>query len=271
MGKTSTLVINQPDIARYAKKPSATIWSQLFALPIANTVGATLGIYGTSAIYNAWGTLDWNPWILEHDILTHHWGPGARAAIFFVSAFFIFAGCIGDMGANIIPFGADFMTLFPRFLNIRRGMWVGYLLGVCINPWHILASATGFLTFLGGYSIFLGPFLGIFITDYFIIRKGNVYVEDLYRAGGKYWYTGGINWRPAIAWVIPVAFVVSAAFPLLMKLVKCLLTRHLASRIRDQLRQQACRILWVEAPLQLWLVFFLHRLECHILRAFACW
>ena len=208
MGKTSTLVINQPDIARYAKKPSATICSQLLALPIANTVGATLGIYGTAAIYNKWGNLNWNPWIMEHDILTQNWGPGVRAAIFFVSALFVFANMIGDMGANIIPFGADAMTLFPRFLNIRRGMWVGYLLGVCICPWNILANASGFLTFLGGYSIFLGPFLGIFITDYFVVRKGNVYVEDLYEPKGRYWYKNGLNWRPVVAWIIPVAFVV---------------------------------------------------------------
>ncbi|KAF2704927.1 allantoin permease [Pleomassaria siparia CBS 279.74] len=208
MGKTSTLVINQPDIARYAKRPSATIWSQLIALPVANTVGATVGIYGTAAIYNVWSNLNWNPWIMEHDILSHNWGPGGRAALFFVSAFFIFANAIGDMGANIIPFGADAMTLFPRFLNIRRGMWLGYMLGICICPWHILSNAAGFLTFLGGYSIFLGPFLGIFITDYFIVRKGNVYIEDLYRPNGRYWYTGGFNWRPMVAWVVPVAFVI---------------------------------------------------------------
>ena len=123
----------------------------------------------------------------------------------------MFANAIGDMGANIIPFGADFMTLFPRWLNIRRGMWVAYLLGVCICPWHILANASGFLTFLGGYSIFLGPFLGIFITDYFVIRKGNIFVRDLYTPEGRYWYFAGVNWRAVVAWVIPVAFVVSLA------------------------------------------------------------
>jgi NCS1 family nucleobase:cation symporter-1 len=208
MGKTSTLTINQPDIARYAKKPSSTVWSQLIALPVANTLGATLGIYGTAAIYNAWNNLNWNPWAMEHDILSHNWGPGGRAALFFVSLFFIFANSIGDMGANIIPFGADAMTLFPRFLNIRRGMWLGYMLGLCICPWHILSNAAGFLTFLGGYSIFLGPFLGIFITDYFVVRKGNVYVEDLYKPNGRYWYSSGFNWRPMVAWVVPVAFVV---------------------------------------------------------------
>lgn len=113
------------------------------------------------------------------------------------------------MIANIIPFGADFMTLFPRWLNIQRGMWLAYILSLPVCPWFILSSAKGFLTFLNGYSIFLGPFLGVLITDYFVIRKGNVYIKDLYEQTGRYWYRFGWHWRPFVAWVIPVAFVVS--------------------------------------------------------------
>lgn len=61
MGKTSTLVVNQPDIARYSRTRNAPVLSQLIALPVANTAGAALGIWGTAAIYNQWGNLDWNP------------------------------------------------------------------------------------------------------------------------------------------------------------------------------------------------------------------
>ncbi|KAF2637123.1 hypothetical protein P280DRAFT_521639 [Massarina eburnea CBS 473.64] len=161
------------DIARYAKTPSATTWSQIMALPVANTIGTTLGIYGTAAIYNVWGNINWNAWAMEHDVLTH---DGAR---FYA------------------------MTVFPRFLNIHRGMWLGYMLGVAI-----LSNAAGFLIFLGGYGIFLGPFLGIFITDYFFVRKDNVYIKNLYKPHLRYWYSNGFNWRPLVAWAILVAFVI---------------------------------------------------------------
>ncbi|KAK5125688.1 hypothetical protein LTR85_011962 [Meristemomyces frigidus] len=207
MGKTSTLVVNQPDIARYARTKWSPVWSQLIALPLGNTGCAALGIFATANIYNLWGNLDWNPWTLCDDILDHRWTPASRTLLALLCLVFIFAQAVGDQGANVIPFGADLTLLFPRVLNIRRGMWIAYILGVCICPWYILASAAGFLTFLGGYSIFLGPILGIFITDYFVVRRGNVFVEDLFDGKGRYWQHYGLGWRAFVAWVIPVAFV----------------------------------------------------------------
>lgn len=32
-------------------------------------------------------------------------------------------------------------------------------------PWEILANATGFLSFMNGYTVFLGPIAGIMIAD----------------------------------------------------------------------------------------------------------
>jgi nucleobase:cation symporter-1, NCS1 family len=43
MGKTSTQAVNQTDLARYARTAQAPFWSQLIALPIGNTLCATLG------------------------------------------------------------------------------------------------------------------------------------------------------------------------------------------------------------------------------------
>ncbi|EMC96150.1 hypothetical protein BAUCODRAFT_464810 [Baudoinia panamericana UAMH 10762] len=207
MGKTSTLVVNQPDIARYSKTKWAPFWSQLISLPLGNAGCAALGIFATVRIYNVWGNLDWNVWTLCHDILDHEWNAGSRTLICLLNLIFMFAQAVGDQGANVIPFGADATLLLPRWLNIKRGMWLSYILGVVICPWHILANASGFLTFLGGYSIFLGPILGIFLTDYFVVRKGNVYIHDLFDSSGRYWHNYGIGWRPIVAFIVPVAFV----------------------------------------------------------------
>jgi NCS1 family nucleobase:cation symporter-1 len=62
---------------------------------------------------------------------------------------------------------------------------------------------------LVGYSGFLGPIAGVMICDYFVIRKKIILVEDLYRRGGFYEFTRGVNWRAvaALALGCGVAFI----------------------------------------------------------------
>lgn len=72
MGKTSSIAVNQTDLARYARSPSAPFLSQLISLPVGNTLCATLGIFATSATQRAWGVTLWNPWDLCDEILDRH-------------------------------------------------------------------------------------------------------------------------------------------------------------------------------------------------------
>lgn len=98
MGKTSTGIVNQPDLARYARTKSAPMWSQLIALPIGNTLCATLGIFAASSIRAGWGELIWNPWSLCDAILDRYWGHGARAGVAVVSLGFIFSIIGSNLG-----------------------------------------------------------------------------------------------------------------------------------------------------------------------------
>jgi NCS1 family nucleobase:cation symporter-1 len=78
------------------------------------------------------------------------------------------------------------------------------IIAFAIVPWRIVATANGFLNFLGGYSIFQGPVVAIMIIDYFIIRKGNMSIEDMYSlsSNGRYYYFGGVNLRVFAAFII---------------------------------------------------------------------
>lgn len=152
-------------------------------------------------------------WTLNQDMLDHDFSHGFRAGIAIINIVFIYANALTEQGANVISFGADFMALFPRWLNTKRAMWLCYILSVAICPWQILATATGFLTFLYGYSIFLGPLLGIALTDYLVVRKGNVFVKDLFQTDGQYWYFHGVAWRPIVTYVVSIAFVVGLCPP----------------------------------------------------------
>jgi NCS1 family nucleobase:cation symporter-1 len=43
------------------------------------------------------------------------------------------------------------------------------------------------------------------IADYFLLRRGILSVDDLYRRGGSYEYSGGVNWVAITAFVVGVA------------------------------------------------------------------
>jgi NCS1 family nucleobase:cation symporter-1 len=57
-------------------------------------------------------------------------------------------------------------------------------------------------SWLIGYSALLGPIAGIMIVDYWVLRKRELDVPDLYRTGGRY---AGVNWLAVGALVIGVA------------------------------------------------------------------
>lgn len=86
-----------------------------------------------------------------------------RAAAFFASFSFALATLGTNISANSLSAANDMTVLFPKYINIRRGQVVCAILGGwALCPWEILASAPGFLSFMSGYTVFLGPFAGMY-------------------------------------------------------------------------------------------------------------
>lgn len=71
-------------------------------------------------------------------------------------------------------------------------------------PWKIVYSASSLLTFMSGLAIFLAPIAALLCTDYWIVKGRNFDVPALYRRRDRYWYTSGVNWRAAAAFIISV-------------------------------------------------------------------
>lgn len=147
----------------------------------------------------------------------------SRAAKFFCGASFILATVANQIAAdtckhvvvpfapsirltpNSDPFSNDFSGLFPRYLNIFRATLIVSVFSVVVTPWNIIKNASGFLSFLSGYSCFMGPLAGVMIVDFWVIKKTKVNIHELYRSHGIYHYSHGINWRAIIAWVFGFA------------------------------------------------------------------
>ena len=94
--------------------------------------------------------------------------------------------------------------MFPRWMTIRRGQILCTILGIAIVPWKLLNSAQAFLTFLSGYGYWLTPIAACLLIDYYVIKKGNLSLTDLFRgtSDSRYWYTRGVNYRAVVTVII---------------------------------------------------------------------
>ncbi|KZT30310.1 hypothetical protein NEOLEDRAFT_324323 [Neolentinus lepideus HHB14362 ss-1] len=200
----SPMMINQPDLARYSRRPEEAGSWQGYAMFICKNLISFMSIATTSALKVLYGgDPAWNLWDQLDMILNHNWTPLARFAVFLVAMSFAFATILTNISANSIPFGADISGVAPRWLTIRRGQVLCWVLGLAIVPWKFLVDAAKFITFLGSYTILMGAVIGVVLCDFYVVRKGNIHVPSCYDGSkdGLYYFTRGVNWRGCFAWL----------------------------------------------------------------------
>jgi NCS1 family nucleobase:cation symporter-1 len=79
------------------------------------------------------------------------------------------------------------------------------VLGIVMMPWKLYADAAAYIfTWLIGYSSLMGAIGGILIADYWVLRKRELSVPDLFAVHGRYTYQGGVNRRAIAALVLAV-------------------------------------------------------------------
>ncbi|KAK9490778.1 permease for cytosine/purines, uracil, thiamine, allantoin-domain-containing protein [Lipomyces doorenjongii] len=199
IGGWATLAINSPDFTRYSKRVRNT-YTMAIALPFTATLIAFFGVVGAGGSKVLWGTILWDP-LLFIDNWT---SKGGRAAAFFCALGFYLSQACSNISANSISAANDLNCMFPRYINIRRGQFIVSILGTwALTPWNILTSATSFLSFMSGYTVWLAPICGILVSDYYFVHNRKYNVWELYEQHGIYRYNKyGINWRAAAAFTI---------------------------------------------------------------------
>lgn len=207
-GSWATLACNIPDFSRYARgradgKENKAQYIQLPFLPIIFTVCGVLGIVTTSASKIVYGEYMWNPLDIVEQWLSN--GHGGRAAAFFAALSWYIAQVGTNITANSISAANDMTVLCPKYINIRRGCMIAAVISAWVMvPWKILSSADTFLSFMGGYSVFLAPIAGIMAADYWLVKRRHIDVPALYDPYGRYRYHYGVNWQALVAFLVPV-------------------------------------------------------------------
>ncbi len=106
-----------------------------------------------------------------------------------------------NVAANVVSPSNDFSNLNPRRISFRTGGLITGVVGVLMMPWKLLSDFSAYIFgWLVGYSGLLGPIAGVMIADYFLVRRAQLKLDDLYRRDGIYEYDNGVNYAPSPRW-----------------------------------------------------------------------
>ncbi|RFU32336.1 hypothetical protein B7463_g3976, partial [Scytalidium lignicola] len=191
------------DWSRYAKTPQSIRIGIWVAGPLALIITAMFGVFVTSAARDIYGTVIWQPVSLLLYIQNDSYTPAVRAGTFFAGAGWLLSQLSVNVSLNAVSAGMDLTSVIPEILNARRGALLLAFVGFVVCPWNYVNSATTFVTVLSAFGLFISPLIGIYISDYWIVRHGKWRVPDLYigNSSSIYWYTFGFHWRGFLTWV----------------------------------------------------------------------
>ena len=197
VGFWATMALNIPDFTRYAKSQRDQMIGQAVGLPLPMALFAFIGVAVTSATIVIYGEAIWNP----VDLAGRMGGFGVVVALVALTL----ASLTTNLAANVVAPAYGFSNLAPSKISFRMGGYITAGIGIAIFPWKLLESTGGYIfTWLVGYSALLGPIAGILITDYFLVRKTELDVGELFKMDGVYAASNGWNWAGITAFVMGV-------------------------------------------------------------------
>ena len=188
VGYWATLSLNMPDFTRFGRSQREQVIGQTVALPTTMFVFAAMGVLITSATTLIYGEVIWDPIKLI--------GRFSQPLVIAISMFTAVVATLAvNIAANVVSPANDFANAFPKLIRFSTGGLITGLLGFLIQPWRLLADPSGYIfNWLVGYSGGLGSIAGVLIADYWILRRRQLSLEDLYLADGRYgrWNAAGI-------------------------------------------------------------------------------
>ena len=208
VGFWATMSLSIADITRYASTQKEQIAGQFIGLPGTMMLYSFVGIFVSCAAV-----------IIFDDILIGNnapWDPVTLLAKFqnpvvvIVSQIFMIIATLStNIAANVIAPANAFSNLSPKNISFRMGGLITGIIGIIICPWFLMDQISNILIFISGL---LGPVLGIMLSDYYLVRKMEIPLGELYKENGRFSYSGGFNMAAMIALVLGVFVAIIGYF-----------------------------------------------------------
>jgi nucleobase:cation symporter-1, NCS1 family len=182
----ATMVLNLPDLTRFAKSNRAQLKGLFIGLPAATFVFYGMAAIIVSGTQAATGKLLWNP----ADVLT----AIGNTYLTVLGAIIITVATLSvNVAANLVSPAYDLTNLAPKIFTFKRGAYVAILLAFFYGPWKLMQSPTTLFNILDNVGAVLGPATGVLLADYYVLHRRRLDVPALYDPHGRYAGIGGFN------------------------------------------------------------------------------
>ncbi len=196
----STLSLNIPDLSRFVRSQKEHNVSILFSLPGTMMICSFVGIFVTGATKILYGAYIWDP-VSVLSITKNGW------VIILGSVAILISTVVLNVAANMLATANDISSIWPKHISYKMAVTFTAISGIIIMPWKLLSSANAYIfDWLGLYGVLLAPLAGIFIADYYIIKKRRINLIELYseKTNNRYWYSSGFNKKAFVVWIVAI-------------------------------------------------------------------
>ena len=190
----AALLLNFGDFARFSKNEKAMKIGNFLGLPVNFIVFAIITVIVTAGTVQVFGKAIMDP-IEIVERIGNPWVVALGSITFIVATMGI------NIVANFVSPAYDIANLHPEKIDFRMGGLITSILSVMVCPWIFVSSPGAITVFVSLFGAILGPMFGIMVADYYIVRKQQVVLEDLYTMdpNGSLYFEGGWNRRALIA------------------------------------------------------------------------
>jgi NCS1 family nucleobase:cation symporter-1 len=200
IGGFATLVLNIPDLTRFAKSQKDQAIGQAVGLPVMMTFFGLMSIMITVGTIIAFGKPITDPVQLLLQFKDH-------PVVILLGAFALLIATLSvNVVANVVSPAYDLINLIPSKLNFVKAGMISIIIGVFFVPWLWFNNANSVFTIAGAIGGTLGPVAGIMIVDYYLIKNSRYDLNSFFVKDGEYTYRNGWNPRAFVAMAIGVIF-----------------------------------------------------------------
>ncbi len=190
----AALLLNFGDFSRFAKNERAMTLGNLLGLPINFMAFAIITVIVTSGTVKVFGEAIMDPVRIVERI-------GNPFIVIVGSMTFIVATMGINIVANFVSPAYDIANLNPQRISFRIGGLITSILSVLVCPWLFVSSSQAITIFVSIFGAVLGPMFGIIIADYYLVKRQQIVLDDLYTtsSSGTLYYQDGWNLAALVA------------------------------------------------------------------------